>query len=197
MGSRWAAVFSKAQRGHVVPTLDRGPVHLNPAVSIALLSKLCGDVTAFCTTDKRLSCCSRWAASWRLFAMLACSAQILVRRRGCADMRSVEHLHGPCRPLLYFRGVFWVIGWGGQLKCSWDFPKQRNTLHTKYARWHTSWSLLGHPSYPSTDVALLLLIAVEFKNAVLSTLSCCERQGALFLFALLRVWQTRLDDDDI
>lgn len=37
--------------GHVVPSLGRGPVHLNPAVSIALLFSR-GDVTAFQTADK-------------------------------------------------------------------------------------------------------------------------------------------------
>lgn len=52
----------------------------------AASASLRGDVTAFQTADKWLSCCRGWAASWRLFVMAGRRAQTSARRCGCADM---------------------------------------------------------------------------------------------------------------
>lgn len=84
--------------GHVVPSLGRGPVHLNTAVSIAVLFELLGDVTAFRTTDEQLGCYSRWAAAWMLFAMAGRRVQTLTRGRGPAAQRNTDS------------GLVWVIG---------------------------------------------------------------------------------------
>lgn len=101
-----------------LPGSGAGP--FEPGVFYCLIvqtatASLHGDVTAFQTADKWVSCCSRWAASWRLFVMAGWRAQTTARRRDCVDMSAQPNTYtGHAVHFCPFREVCFRWLWGQQ-----------------------------------------------------------------------------------
>lgn len=167
----------------------------------AASASLRGDVTAFQTADKWLSCCSRWAASWRLFLMAGRRAQTSARRRGSADMCAQPNGYTGravlSTPLLWW-GVFWEVGGivssnvlGINIYLEQHLFEMLEICLLAHMVW-LQWRWIAGLSYAGTGVALLLLFAVDFAKALLRIYTWTQWKATLSFCAVLRVWKIQL-----